>query len=128
MGTRIPFDYYDRLVILELWGCRCAYCGTRLAQGEDDCDHVVPWSLDGEHALSNVASACAACNRRKGGQTAAAFGHAHVHDEAKALARIVYAAVHGDDEYVLGVDVTLVRKMRLVRAGWVLRGPTRADR
>lgn len=128
MGARIPFTYYDRLVIIELWGCRCAYCDTALAQGDDDCDHVQPWSRGGAHALANVASSCRPCNNAKGTHSAAEIGRPEIVDAAALLALEVDAALAREAVRVRGVELSIVRMSRLVRSGWVLSGPTKDDR
>lgn len=48
--------------IKEIWGHRCAYCGTlgKLTQ-----DHVVPLSRGGKHVPTNLVPACVACNVSK---------------------------------------------------------------
>lgn len=48
--------------ILELYGGRCAYCGS---QGATQ-DHVVPVSRGGAHTANNVVPSCRPCNSRKG--------------------------------------------------------------
>jgi 5-methylcytosine-specific restriction endonuclease McrA len=45
----------------------CQYCGRRTR--DLTMDHVVPRHGGGAHTWSNLVSACAACNRRKGGKT-----------------------------------------------------------
>ncbi len=41
----------------------CQYCGATGVKLE--CDHVVPLSRGGNHDISNLAAACASCNRSK---------------------------------------------------------------
>lgn len=45
----------------------CQYCGAR--GGQLECDHVVPVSRGGSHALANLATACKPCNRSKRAKT-----------------------------------------------------------
>ncbi len=45
----------------------CQYCGTRL--GVLTIDHVIPKHLGGTHRWTNLVTACAQCNHRKGGRT-----------------------------------------------------------
>lgn len=45
----------------------CQYCGRKLQNLT--IDHVIPKRLGGEHTWTNVVTACAACNHRKGGRT-----------------------------------------------------------
>lgn len=44
----------------------CQYCGK--ITSDLTIDHVIPRHLGGRHIWSNVASACPACNHRKGGR------------------------------------------------------------
>ncbi len=48
-------------------GYRCQYCGRDSAHLT--LDHIIPRSRGGKHSWTNLVSACAACNRRKGGKT-----------------------------------------------------------
>ncbi|MEN4011153.1 MAG: HNH endonuclease [Bellilinea sp.] len=45
----------------------CQYCGKR--SGELTVDHILPRHLGGQHTWTNVVTACAQCNHRKGGRT-----------------------------------------------------------
>ncbi len=57
----------SRRAIFRRDGYRCQYCGrdsTHLTL-----DHVIPRSRGGKHVWTNLVSACASCNRRKGGKT-----------------------------------------------------------
>lgn len=45
----------------------CQYCGRKTHTLT--LDHVVPRRLGGDHTWENLVAACAACNRRKGGNT-----------------------------------------------------------
>ncbi len=57
----------SRRAIFRRDGYRCQYCGRDSAHLT--LDHVVPRSRGGKHVWTNLVSACAACNRRKGGKT-----------------------------------------------------------
>jgi 5-methylcytosine-specific restriction endonuclease McrA len=46
---------------------RCVYCGQRSTHLT--LDHVVPRHRGGPHSWRNLVTACAACNRRKGGRS-----------------------------------------------------------
>lgn len=50
-------------------GFTCQYCGARPARGELTIDHVTPRHAGGVTEWTNVVTACAPCNRRKGGAT-----------------------------------------------------------
>lgn len=52
-------------------GC-CAYCG---GPGAEQIDHVRPSSVGGGDAISNLVLCCVGCNKAKGTQSAAEFGH-----------------------------------------------------
>lgn len=49
-------------------GC-CQYCGTHVAAGDWEYEHVVPRSQGGTTCWENIVVACTSCNQRKGGQT-----------------------------------------------------------
>jgi 5-methylcytosine-specific restriction endonuclease McrA len=50
----------------------CQYCGSH--EGILTIDHVIPRRLGGKHSWENLVTACAGCNHRKGGRTAAQAG------------------------------------------------------
>ena len=52
----------------------CQYCGTRVSLKSGTRDHVVPRSRGGADTLSNVVTACSACNTRKDSMTPEAAG------------------------------------------------------
>ncbi len=52
-------------------GYRCEYCRTTLVDFGWQVDHIVPRSRGGQHAMNNIAVACARCNRNKGDQVEA---------------------------------------------------------
>jgi 5-methylcytosine-specific restriction endonuclease McrA len=47
---------------------QCQYCGVRGPVADLTFDHVIPRSRGGKTSWRNVVTACAACNRRKGGK------------------------------------------------------------
>ena len=47
----------------------CQYCGRRYPTSELSLDHVIPRSMGGKSAWSNVVCACTKCNVKKGGRT-----------------------------------------------------------
>ncbi len=57
----------SRRAVFRRDGYRCQYCGRDSAHLT--LDHVIPRSRGGKHIWTNLVSACAACNRRKGGKT-----------------------------------------------------------
>lgn len=44
----------------------CAYCGEHFIEGDLTVEHIVPVSRSGQHAWTNVVTACRSCNTRKG--------------------------------------------------------------
>lgn len=48
---------------------RCQYCGQKRAAHELTLDHITPRSRGGRSAPENLATACVACNTRKGSRT-----------------------------------------------------------
>lgn len=57
---------FSRKNILARDEYRCQYCGHRSPAKELTLDHVVPRSRGGKHCWTNVVTACARCNDRKG--------------------------------------------------------------
>lgn len=47
----------------------CMYCGGRFPESQLTRDHIVPQSQGGRDDWTNVCSACASCNGRKGSKT-----------------------------------------------------------
>jgi 5-methylcytosine-specific restriction endonuclease McrA len=74
--------YEVRQYLLEKFHHYCAYCGTSGVPLE--VEHIVPTSRGGSNRISNLTIACHACNQAKGDRTAAEFGHAKIHELAKA--------------------------------------------
>ena len=67
-GRRLPADVWHivRSIVLERDGHACVYCGaTQPLAG----DHIVPLSLGGSNALTNLAAACSPCNLSKASST-----------------------------------------------------------
>lgn len=68
-GARPPEDEWAELRAAvfnrDLFTCR--YCAGR--GGPLECDHIVPVAQDGPSTMSNLATACRRCNRRKGART-----------------------------------------------------------
>ena len=73
--------YEVREYLLEKWRRQCAYCGAENVPLE--VEHIAPKSRGGSDRVSNLAIACVACNRSKGNQTAAEFGHPEVQAKAQ---------------------------------------------
>ncbi len=48
---------------------RCQYCGEKKGAGELTLDHIFPRSRGGDNSPVNIATACIACNNRKGSRT-----------------------------------------------------------
>jgi len=47
----------------------CQYCGRKHPTSELSLDHVIPKSMGGKSAWTNIVCACTRCNVRKGGRT-----------------------------------------------------------
>jgi len=73
--------YEVREYLLEKWGRQCAYCGVKDLPLE--VEHIIPKTRGGSHRVSNLSLACHDCNKEKGTQTAAEFGHPEVQAKAK---------------------------------------------
>jgi hypothetical protein len=67
-GHRLPADDWHivRSIVLERDGHACVYCG---AEKPLEGDHIVPLSLGGSNALTNLATACRPCNLSKASST-----------------------------------------------------------
>lgn len=64
--VRIPYGTRKRITRKALFArddWKCLYCGSSSSL---TVDHVVPRSRGGEHEWENLATACGACNHRKG--------------------------------------------------------------
>lgn len=44
---------------------RCTYCGVPGTDAELETDHIIPVSKGGSHHISNLTTACRACNQKK---------------------------------------------------------------
>lgn len=74
--------YEVREYLLEKFGRQCVYCGAKNVAFE--IEHIVPKSRRGSNRVSNLTLSCEPCNKAKGNQTAAEFGHPNVQAQAKA--------------------------------------------
>lgn len=73
---------YDvREYLLAKWGRACVYCG--VTDVPLQVEHIVPKSRGGSDRVSNLALACAPCNRKKNNRTAAEFGYPEIHAQAR---------------------------------------------
>jgi 5-methylcytosine-specific restriction endonuclease McrA len=70
-----------REYLLEKFGRKCAYCGAQNVPLQ--IEHIIPKVRGGSARVSNLTIACKPCNRSKGQQTAAEFGHPEVHVRAR---------------------------------------------
>lgn len=80
--------YEVREYLLEKFQRRCAYCG--VSNTPLEVEHLIPKSRGGSNRVSNLTLACHPCNKAKGTQTAAEFGHPEV--QALALTPLKDAA------------------------------------
>jgi 5-methylcytosine-specific restriction endonuclease McrA len=67
---------------------RCQYCGQQAR--ELTVDHVLPQHLEGESTWSNLVTACASCNHKKGGMTVGQAGLKLQQAPAQPLRSAVY--------------------------------------
>ena len=81
IGRRTP--PLSRTNILARDGFECQYCGKSLNSREATLDHVVPRSQGGGTNWTNLVTACAGCNRKKGGHTPAQAGMKLRHEPLK---------------------------------------------
>ena len=61
-----------RRMVFERDNFTCQYCGAINVPLE--CDHILPFSRGGKSTLSNLATACRSCNRRKSNRTPKQWG------------------------------------------------------
>ncbi len=73
--TSVAYDHDDRgvsnglkLRVLRRDGYRCSYCGVSGQDANLEIDHRIPHARGGDNHISNLYTACAPCNRRKGTQ------------------------------------------------------------
>ena len=70
MGTPGKLETEDVILLMEMAGWRCLYCGQpdrpKLGlRGVMSIDHVIPFIAGGDNLLSNVVPCCYSCNARK---------------------------------------------------------------
>ena len=75
------FGWEIRAYLLLKYAYQCVYCGKRDTPFE--LDHIRPRSRGGSSRITNLALACHDCNRQKGAQTAAEWGHPEVEVQAQ---------------------------------------------
>ena len=75
-------EYQVREYLLHKWGRTCAYCNKKDVPLQ--IEHLVPRARGGSDRISNLTLSCGPCNQKKGNQTAAEYGFAHLMDAAKA--------------------------------------------
>jgi 5-methylcytosine-specific restriction endonuclease McrA len=71
---RSVFDVPEKATVFARDAFTCQYCGCRVTLRNGTRDHVQPRSRGGRDVLSNVVTACAACNFRKDDRTPAEAG------------------------------------------------------
>ncbi len=52
--------------LLQQYGNRCCWCGKQMTKSERTIEHLVPKSLGGTNAISNLRLACFTCNNSRG--------------------------------------------------------------
>jgi len=78
--------YEVREYLLEKWGRKCAYCGTKDTPLE--IDHIVAKSRGGSNRISNLCLACHECNQKKGNLCVQEY----LKDKPAVLARLIKQA------------------------------------
>lgn len=78
-GTLMGYEVREYL--LEKWHRRCVYCCKTDVQLQ--IEHIIPRARGGTNRIDNLTLACEPCNKKKGTQTAAEFGHADVQVQAR---------------------------------------------
>ncbi len=76
-------------------GFRCQYCGESFPAKDLTCDHVVPRSQGGGMTWENLVTACAPCNRKKGGRTPEEARMALRYKPRRPGALQPYVSIHG---------------------------------
>jgi 5-methylcytosine-specific restriction endonuclease McrA len=79
------YGYLLREYLLNKWRRTCAYCGVKEVPLQ--VEHIVPRARGGSNRAANLTLACETCNKAKGTQTAAEFGHAQLQGQARAPLR-----------------------------------------
>jgi len=71
---RLPWVEWSvvRLAVFQRDDYTCRYCGVSGVRLE--CDHIVPLSRGGSNEMTNLATACQTCNRKKAAQTLEELG------------------------------------------------------
>jgi 5-methylcytosine-specific restriction endonuclease McrA len=95
--ARVSRDYvpFTRANIYARDGYACQYCGQEFPSEELTFDHVVPESRGGRRDWTNIATACVACNKRKGARTPEEAGMALVRQPRKPAATPALRATIG---------------------------------
>jgi 5-methylcytosine-specific restriction endonuclease McrA len=81
---RAIFESASKPVVFTRDDFACQYCGLRIGMRTGTRDHVMPRSRGGPDTLSNVVTACRACNARKSDRTPAEAGM-HLHRPPRGL-------------------------------------------
>ena len=66
MGERKPVSAEVRIRVLKRDRFRCTYCGASGNDVELEIDHIIPVAEGGSKHMSNLTTACKACNMSKG--------------------------------------------------------------
>jgi 5-methylcytosine-specific restriction endonuclease McrA len=85
----------------------CAYCGGDFHEGDLTVEHIVPVSRGGQHAWTNVVTACRSCNTRKGNRRP---------EEARMPLLYVPYAVCRNEGFILSNRRILADQMEFLRA------------
>ncbi len=80
----------DRKAVFARDDHRCVYCGEGPPEVELTVDHVEPRRKGGDNSSGNLVTACAGCNRAKGGRPAWAWLRDRRPERTRFLARAPY--------------------------------------
>lgn len=80
MGKRLPISKRTRFEVLKRDNFTCRYCGARAPDVVLEIDHVKPVAGGGCGCLSNLVTACHACNRGKGVTVLGDLGKSGYHE------------------------------------------------
>lgn len=92
---------------------RCTYCGVPGTDAELEIDHIIPVSKGGSHHISNLTTACRACNQKKSNGDLEVTDNGHAAAERSPLMGMWLHTFNDDGSYhwqakVVAVDGDVV--------------------
>lgn len=94
----------------------CTYCGIAGTDAELEIDHIIPVALGGSHHISNLTTACRACNQKKGAKLMKPADRVAVREGAQDAAPRIDGVV-GLWLWILRDDETKTVARRFIPAG-----------